>query len=312
VSRGFPARVAITEVGPRDGLQNEGRLVPTEAKAAFVRALIAAGMREIEITSFVRADRVPQLADAKELCALLGPPPDGVRYTALVPNARGLDRALETGIIGRIAVFTAASETFNQRNVNASIAESIKRFEPVVERARAAGVAVRGYVSTAMGCPYEGRVDPAKVLEVVKELDALGCEDISIGDTIGTGTPADVARVLDAVLPEVAAERIVLHLHDTRGMAAVNALEGLLRGIGSFDTSAGGLGGCPFAPGAAGNLASEDLVYLLDGLGVEHGVDLEALKAASAGIEPHVGHELASRVYQAPPWSCEDDETADD
>jgi hydroxymethylglutaryl-CoA lyase len=312
VSRGFPEHVRITEVGPRDGLQNEEQFVPTEAKAAFVRGLIAAGLREIEITSFVRADRVPQLADAEDLCALLGPAPEGVRYTALVPNARGLHRAMETGIIQRVAVFTASSETFNQRNVNASIAESIKRFEPVVEEARAAGIAVRGYVSTAMGCPYEGAVDPAKVLTVVKELDALGCEDISIGDTIGAGTPADVARVLDLVLPEVAPERITLHLHDTRGMAAVNALEGLLRGVSSFDASAGGLGGCPFAPGAAGNLASEDLVYLLDGLGLEHGVHLERLREASAGIEPHLGHELASRVYQAPAWGCGEDDSGEE
>ncbi len=297
----FPPRVHMTEVGPRDGLQNEGRRVPTEAKAAFVRALVAAGHTEIEVTSFVRPDRIPQLADAAELCALLGPAPDGVRYTALVPNRRGLDRALEAGNISKVAVFTAASETFNRRNVNASIAKSLERFEPVAEGAKAAGLALRGYVSTAMVCPYEGAVAPEKVLEVVKALHALGCDDISIGDTIGAATPADVAAVLDAVLPEVDADRIALHLHDTRGMAAVNAHEGLLRGIASYDVSAGGLGGCPFAPGAAGNLASEDLVYLLDGLGIEHGVSLTKLRAASALIEPHVGHDLASRVYRAPP-----------
>jgi len=297
----LPARVLLTEVGPRDGLQNEGRPVPTEAKAAFVRALVAAGHTEIEVTSFVRADRVPQLADAAELCALLGSPPAGVRYTALVPNERGLERALEAGNIGQVAVFTAASETFNQHNVNASIEASIRRFVPVAKGAKAAGLAVRGYVSTAMVCPYEGAVAPAKVLEVVRELLALGCDDISIGDTIGAATPADVAAVLDALLPEVAVERIALHLHDTRGMAAVNAFEGLRRGIASFDVSAGGLGGCPFAPGAAGNLASEDLVFLLNGLGVAHGIDLGRLRAASALIEPQVGHPLASRVYQAPP-----------
>ncbi len=298
----YPSPVRVTDVGPRDGLQNEGELVPTEAKAHFVRALVAAGLREIEVTSFVRPDRIPQLADAEELCKLLGPAPEGVRYSALVPNVRGLDRALATGIIQKVGVFTAASETFNKRNVNASIAESIERFVPVAERAAEAGVALRGYVSTAFGCPYEGRIDEAKVVEVSKALSELGCEDISVSDTIGAGTPGDVARVLDAVLAEVPVERIALHFHDTRGMAVANALEGLRRGVASFDASAGGLGGCPFAPGAAGNLATEDLVYLLDGLGVEHGAVLGGVKAASAGVEPHVGHKLAGRVYCAPPW----------
>ena len=297
-----PRRVHITEVGPRDGLQNEGRFVDTEEKAAFVRALVDAGHTEIEITSFVRPDRVPQLADAEQLCAELGPPPPGVLYTALVPNERGLDRALETGVLGKVAVFTAASEGFNLRNVNASIHASIERFRPVAEGAKAAGLQLRGYVSVALGCPYEGRVKPEKVVEVVKELDALGCDDISIGDTIGAATPGDVARVLDAILPVLPPERLALHLHDTRGMAVVNALEGLRRGIASFDASAGGLGGCPFAPGAAGNLATEDLVFLLDGLGIAHGLDTDALHAASAGIEPAVGHKLASRVFQAPRW----------
>lgn len=297
----FPARVHMTEVGPRDGLQNEGLPVFTEAKAAFVRALIEAGHTEIEITSFVRPDRVPQLADAAELCALLGPPPEGVLYTALVPNQRGLDRALEVGTIGKVGVFTAASESFNQHNVNASIHASIERFVPVVEGAHAAGLQVRGYVSVAMGCPYEGAVAPEKVRDVVVELEQLGCDDISIGDTIGAATPADVARVLDVVLPVIPIERVALHLHDTRGQALANALEGLQRGVASYDVSAGGLGGCPFAPGASGNLATEDLVFLLDGLGLEHGVDLERLITASSLIEPHVGHPLASRVYRAPP-----------
>ncbi|MDA1196012.1 MAG: hydroxymethylglutaryl-CoA lyase [Planctomycetota bacterium] len=302
MSRALPARVRITEVGPRDGLQNEPQRVPTATKAAFVRALVAAGLTEIEITSFVRPDRVPQLADAEELCAALGPPPAGVRYVALVPNERGLERALATGVIGKVAVFTAASETFAQRNVNASIDESIARFRPVVEGARAAGLALRGYVSAAMGCPYEGHVDAAHVVAVVEALDALGCEDISIGDTIGAGTPGDVARVLDAVLAVVPAERIALHFHDTRGMAVANVLEGLRRGIASYDASAGGLGGCPYAPGAAGNLATEDLVYLLDGLGVAHGVGLDPLRQASASIENAVGHALVGRVYRAPAW----------
>jgi hydroxymethylglutaryl-CoA lyase len=294
--------VRITEVGPRDGLQNEGRFVPTEAKAAFVRALVAAGHTEIEITSFVRPDRIPQLADAEALCAELGPPPPGVRYGALVPNARGLDRALAAGVLGRVAVFTAASETFNRRNVNASIHESIERFRPVAEGARAAGLSVRGYVSVAMGCPYEGPVPPERVRAVTEDLLALGCDDVSIGDTIGVATPAAVAAVLDAVLPCLEVERLALHLHDTRGMAVVNAYEGLRRGVAAFDTSAGGLGGCPFAPGAAGNLATDDLVFLLDGLGVAHGLDPDALHAASASIQPALGRHLASRVFGAPPW----------
>ncbi len=285
----FPPHVHMTEVGPRDGLQNEGRPVSTEVKAAFVRALVAAGHTEIEITSFVRPDRVPQLADAAELCALLGSPPEGVLYTALVPNQRGLDRALEVGTIGKVGVFTAASETFNEHNVNASIHASIERFVPVVAGAHAAGLQVRGYVA------------PEKVRDVVLELEDLGCDDISIGDTIGAATPADVARVLDAILPVIPIERVALHLHDTRGQALANALEGLRRGVASYDVSAGGLGGCPFAPGASGNLATEDLVFLLDGLGLEHGVDLGRLIAASTLIEPHVGHPLASRVYRAPP-----------
>lgn len=302
MSGDLPQAVRITDVGPRDGLQNEGAFVPTEAKAAFVRGLVDAGLREIEITSFVRPDRIPQLADAEELCKQLGAPPEGVRYSALVPNVRGLDRALETGIIAKVGLFTAATETFNKRNVNATIAASIERFVPVAERAQEEGLALRGYVSTAFGCPYEGRVDAVAVREVVMELAALGCEDISVSDTIGAGTPGDVARVLDVVLEEVPAERIALHFHDTRGMAAANTLEGLRHGVASFDASAGGIGGCPFAPGAAGNLATEDLVFLLSGLGVEHGADLEKIRAASAGIEQHLGHPLAGRVYCAPPW----------
>ncbi len=297
----LPARIHMTEVGPRDGLQNEGRPVSTEAKAAFVRALVEAGHTELEITSFVRPDRVPQLADAAELCALLGPPPEGVLYTALVPNVRGLERALEVGTIGKVGVFTAASESFNRHNVNASIQKSIERFVPVIEGAREAGLAVRGYVSTTMGCPYVGPVDPQKVLEVARELHQLGCDDISIGDTIGAATPADVIRVLDVLLPEIPVERIALHLHDTRGQALANALEGLRRGVVSYDVSAGGLGGCPFAPGASGNLATEDFVFMLDGLGIETGIDLERLREASALIEADVGHALASRVYRAPP-----------
>lgn len=295
-----PARIRITEVGPRDGLQNEPDPVPTEGKAAFVRALVAAGHTDIEVSSFVRPDRVPQLADATALFEALGPAPEGVTYGALVPNERGLAGALAAGV-GKVAVFTAASETFNERNVNTSIEGSIERFRPVVEGAKDAGLPVRGYVSTAVACPYEGGIEPGAVRDVCLRLLALGCDEISVGDTIGAATPAHVGRLLDVLLADVPAEQIVLHFHDTRGMAVANVVEGLRRGITAFDASSGGLGGCPFAPGATGNLATEDLVYLLDGMGLATGVDLERQREASRTIAPHVSHPLPSRVLAAPP-----------
>jgi len=299
MSQALPRRVLVTEVGPRDGLQNERLPVPTEAKVAFVRALLAAGLRDIEVSSFVRPDLVPQLADAAEVFRALGPAPAGRTYGALVPNERGLEGALAAGV-GKISVFTAASETFSQRNVNASIAESLTRFAPVARGARGAGKTLRGYVSTAVACPFEGPIAPAAVVDVVKRLLDLGCDEISVGDTIGAGTPGEVARLIEALLPSLRAERLVLHFHDTRGMAVANVLASLRLGVFRFDASAGGLGGCPFAHGAAGNLATEDLVFLLDGLNIEHGIDLEPLKAASAGLIAHVGHPLASRVHGAP------------
>jgi len=302
VSARIPTVVQISEVGPRDGLQNEPCPIPTERKAAFVRALMAAGHREIEITSFVRPDRVPQLADADELCRLLGAPPEGVTFSALVPNERGLDRALATGSIGKVGVFTAASETFNQRNVNASIAQSIQRFRPVATQARSAGLALRGYVSVALGCPYEGYVPPPVVADVSRRLLDLGCEEISVGDTIGSATPADVGRLLDTLRPALQGAPLCLHFHDTRGMAVANTVEGLRHGVSRFDASSGGLGGCPFAPGAAGNLATEDLLFLLNGLGIGHGVRLAGQRAASRVLEGALGHALVSRVFQAPPW----------
>lgn len=299
----LPDRVQITEVGPRDGLQNQAAVVPTQAKAQFVRALVAAGLRDIEITSFVRPDRIPQLADAAELCRALGPAPDGVTYGALVPNERGLEGALAARV-GKVAVFTAASETFNRKNVGAGIAEALKRFEPVARGAKAAGLRLRGYVSVALGCPFEGAVAPAAVLEVVRDLLALGCDEVSVGDTIGVATPASVGRLLDVLLRTVAPEMLVLHLHDTRGMAIANVVEGLRHGIFRYDSSAAGLGGCPFAPGASGNLASEDLVYLLSGLGVSHGVDLQRLKQATGPLAGYVSA-LPGRVFQAPTWPQE-------
>jgi hydroxymethylglutaryl-CoA lyase len=297
---GLPTRVRLTEVGPRDGLQNEGRPVPTVAKRDFVLGLVAAGLTDVEVSSFVRSDRVPQLADADELFRALGRPPPGVTYGALVPNEQGLQRAMAAGV-GKVAVFASATETFSRRNVNASIADTFDRFRPVARDAKAAGLVLRGYVSVAVHCPYEGRVAPERVVDVVRKLLDLGCDEISVGDTIGAGTPGDVARLLDALLPALPVDRLVMHFHDTRGMAVANVLASLQRGVHRFDASAGGLGGCPYAPGAAGNVATEDVVFLLDGLGIAHGVDLERLRAASRGIETHVGHALPSRVYAAPP-----------
>src|SRR5262245_17053146 len=292
--------VHITDVGPRDGLQNEATPVATEAKVAFVRALVAAGLKEIEVSSFVRPERIPQLSDAKEVFAALGPAPAGVTYGALVPNEKGLERALAAKV-GKVGVFTAATETFNRKNVNASIADSIAGFRPVVDGARRAKIPVRGYVSTAFWCPYEGKTSPQQAVDVSMRLVDLGCDEIDLGDTIGAATPPDVAALLDLLLPRIAADRVVLHFHDTRGTALTNVLEGLRRGVTAFDSSAGGLGGCPYAPGAAGNLATEDLVYLLDGLGHTTGVDLERLRAASRPIEAALGRPLPGKVYRAGP-----------
>lgn len=279
----------ITEVGPRDGLQNEPTPVPTAVKVAFVRALVAAGVRELEVSSFVRHDKIPQLSDATQVFSGLGPAPKGVVYGALVPNEKGLDRALAAGV-GKIAVFTAASETFNRHNVNATVAEAIARFVPVVRRAKAAGLPVRGYVSAAFVCPYEGKIPPEKAVDVCLRLIDLGCDEVDVGDTIGGASPSDVATLLSRLLPRVPPERVVLHFHDTRGRAIPNSEEGLRFGIASFDSSAGGIGGCPYAPGASGNVATEALVRLFDRLGIEHGIDLAKLAAASALISAALGH----------------------
>ena len=297
---GLPAAVRVTEVGPRDGLQNESHPVATQVKVDFVRALVAAGLRDIEVSSFVRPDRVPQLADAADVFAALGPAPESVTYSALVPNERGLDDALAAGVT-KIAIFTAASETFNQRNVNTSIAGALRRFVPVLERAKEAGLQIRGYVSVVTHCPYEGPIEPTVVRGVCEDLLALGCDELSIGDTIGGATPADIARLLDELLCTVPEEQLVLHLHDTRGMAIANVMEGLRHGIASYDTSAGGLGGCPYAPGAAGNLATEDLVFLLEGLDIKHGIDLSLLRSASQLVADALDRDLPSKVHGAPP-----------
>ena len=277
-----PARVTVVEVGPRDGLQNEAAIVPTATKVRFIEMLAAAGLPVVEATSFVHPAAVPQLADADQVLPAIARRP-GVRYPVLVPNMRGMERAIAAGA-DAIAVFTAASEAFAQANIRMTIAESLEAFAPVMSAARAAGMWTRGYVSTAFGCPYQGDVDPAAVADVAAALDELGCDQISVGDTIGVAEPDDVGRVLSPLLERVPAERLALHLHDTRGRAIDNAAAGLQLGITTFDASASGLGGCPFAPGAPGNLATETLVSWLHGLGIETGVDEPALLEASAYI----------------------------
>lgn len=289
-------RVRIVEVGPRDGLQNESRLVPTDRKIAFIRALAAAGLREIEAASFVHPKAVPQLADAADVLGGLGDLPE-VRISALVPNERGLDRALAAGV-RRIAVFTAASESFVQRNIGMSIEASLRTFKAVLRRAADAGVTARGYVSTAFVCPYEGEVAPADVALVTGRLLELGCDEVAISDTIGVAAPTDITRVCAPLLRTIAPEHIALHLHDTCGTALANVVRGIDLGIRTFDASAGGLGGCPFAPGAAGNLATEDLVYLLDRMGFDHGVRLATVLEAAALIADVLERAPTSRQWR--------------
>jgi hydroxymethylglutaryl-CoA lyase len=290
-------RVRLTEVGPRDGLQNEAKTLPTDVKVAFVDALSEAGYEEIEVSAFVSPERVPQLADAEEVFARIRRRA-GTLYSALVPNERGLERALRASV-GKAAVFTAASETFNRKNVNASIAESIERFKPVVEGARGASIPVRGYVSTAFWCPYEGRIAPEAVVDVVKRLTDLGVDEISIGDTIGKAVPAEVMTLLDRLLDHVDQDRLAMHFHDTYGTAIANALASYERGISAFDSSAGGVGGCPFAPGASGNVATEDLIWALTRSGATVAPDLERIRAATDLLASALGRPLHSRVREA-------------
>jgi isopropylmalate/homocitrate/citramalate synthase len=291
-------RVTVVEVGPRDGLQNEKGFVPTEVKVAFVEALAEAGLPVVETTAFVSPRAIPQLADSAEVFGRVKRRPE-TRYPVLVPNERGMARALAAGA-REIALFTAATDTFNLRNVNATIEESFARFAPVLVRAKEEGLRVRGYVSTAFGCPYEGKVDPAKAALVAARLFAAGCEEVSLGDTIGVAVPSQVTDVLGRTKEAgVPIERIALHMHDTRGTALANVVEGLREGVRVFDSSAGGLGGCPYAPGAAGNLATEDLLYLLHGMGWETGVDLERVSAATEALSAAIGRLPASRVFAA-------------
>jgi hydroxymethylglutaryl-CoA lyase len=293
-----PRRVRIVEVGPRDGLQNEPAPIPTSIKVRFVDLLTDAGFEWIEVTSFVHPRAVPRMADADEVFRAIRRAP-GVRYVALVPNPRGLDRALGAGVED-IALFVAATESFSRANINRSIEQSLDDARAVIDGARPAGVRVRAYISVAFGCPYEGPVSTAQVVSVAARLFELGVEEVVLGDTIGVGTPSDVSRLMDALVPLADIDRWGMHFHDTRGMALANVMAGLDLGLSHFDSSAGGLGGCPFAgPGAAGNVATEDLLYLLDGLGVEHGVNLDGVLEASRFIVNAVGHPLTSKVYQA-------------
>ena len=289
--------VHIVEVGPRDGLQNEKVTIPIEAKIDYITALADAGLRTIEAGAFVSPKWVPQMADTAEVYRNI-PKDPGVDYPVLVPNMRGLDRAIDAGVTS-IAIFTAASETFNLRNINMSIAESFANYEPVVQRARTERMRVRGYVSTAFGCPYEGDVAPEKVLEVCARLLDLGCYEVSVGDTIGVGTPVQVQGVIGMLLQVIPASKLAMHFHDTRGTALANTLAALEMGIPTFDAASGGLGGCPYAPGASGNLATEDLVYMLEKMGIDTGVDLNRLVAASQMIAPYIDHPLPGRYLQA-------------
>jgi len=289
----------IVEMGPRDGLQNERTQVPTETKVALVDALSEAGYDEIEVSAFVSPKWVPQLGDAEAVFAGIRRR-EGVIYSALVPNEEGLDRALGARV-GKVAVFTAASETFNRKNTNASIAESIGRFAKVVPRAQTAGLTVRAYVSTAFWCPYEGKIAPPAVVDVVKRLLDLGVDEISIGDTIGKAVPGEVHDLLDLLLDALAQDRIAMHFHDTYGTAVANALAAYDRGISIFDASVGGVGGCPFAPGAAGNVATEDLYWALTRSGASIALDLERVSAASDLLASALGRPLRSRVREALP-----------
>jgi len=296
-SAGLPERVTIYEVGPRDGLQNESATVPVDVKAAFVRRLLAAGLPVVEATSFVHPRWVPQLADAADLMTMLGD--DGRELPVLVPNERGLDRALELGL-RHVAIFGSATETFAQRNLNRSLEGQMAMFEPVVRRARDAGLDVRAYVSMCFGDPWEGEVPLEQVVTVGRQLLDLGAGQLSIGDTIGVGTAGHVTALVDAFDDQgVAPERLAMHFHDTYGQALANAYAALQRGITTFDASAGGLGGCPYAKSATGNLATEDLVWMLTGLGIEHGVDLDAVVATSVWMAGQLGRPSPSAVVRA-------------
>src|SRR5690554_2745947 len=293
----LPKHVRLVEVGPRDGLQNEANPINTATKLELIERLGDAGFAYIEAASFVSPKWVPQMADHREVMSGIKRR-QGVTYAALTPNLKGLEAALECGV-EEVAVFGAASEAFSQKNINCSVAESLERFAPVLERANAANVRVRGYVSTVLGCPYEGDIAPAKVTEVAKALYDMGCYEVSLGDTIGTGTPLAAKRMLEAVSRDVPMDKLAVHFHDTYGQALANLYAVLEEGISVIDSSVAGLGGCPYAKGASGNVASEDVVYLLNGLGIETGVDLEKLVATGGWICGQLNRHNGSKVGQA-------------
>jgi hydroxymethylglutaryl-CoA lyase len=293
----LPPDVTLYEVGPRDGLQNESRMVPTDDKVKLINGLSETGLRAIEITSFVNPKWIPQLADGGEVSRRITRKP-GLVYSALVPNRQGLDAAMAAGM-KEVAVFMSASETHNKKNVNKTIAETLAAFRDTVPPALAAGLRVRAYVSTVYGCPYEGAVDPAKAVELARALRALGCYQISLGDTIGVANPRQTRDVLTRVLAEVPAAEVAVHFHDTRGTALANILVSVEMGITTVDAALGGLGGCPYAPGASGNVATEDVVYMLEGMGIRTGIDLDRLVDCARLASTLVGHEVPSKYYRA-------------
>ena len=285
--KSLPSEVRIVEVGPRDGLQNQPKILSTDKKLEFIRLLADAGLQDIEATSFVHPKWIPQLADADDLVPQL-PKRSGTRYSALVPNLKGLERALQTGV-SRIAVFTAASETFNKKNINMTIDESLVAIRDVVKKALKENISVRGYISTCFVCPYEGKVSRTKVVEVTRDLLALGVDEVSIGDTIGAATPVDVEETVGTLVESFPASSLAMHFHDTYGMAIANVFASLRLGISVFDSSAGGIGGCPYAPGATGNVATEKLHYLFEKLGIQDGVSLPRLSQAARYVQTELG-----------------------
>ncbi|MFG6179574.1 hydroxymethylglutaryl-CoA lyase [Halomonas sp. THAF12] len=293
----FPKRVRLVEVGPRDGLQNEPEAIATATKLELIDRLGAAGLAHIEAASFVSPKWVPQMADHREVMTGLTRR-NGIVYSALTPNLKGLEAALECGV-EEVAVFGAASEAFSQKNINCSVAESLERFAPVLERAKAANVRVRGYVSCVLGCPYEGEIAPAKVAEVAKALFDMGCYEVSLGDTIGTGTPLKAKRMLEAVARDIPMDKLAAHFHDTYGQALANLYAVLEEGVAVIDSSVAGLGGCPYAKGASGNVASEDVAYLLNGLGIESGIDLDKLAETGHWITQAIGRPNRSKASVA-------------
>ncbi len=301
----FPRSVRIVEVGPRDGLQNEKALVPTEQKIQFIEMLAGAGLPVVEATSFVSPRAIPQLSDASAVMTSIKRLPT-TSYPVLVPNIKGMERALAAGVQS-IAVFTAASESFTRHNINATIAESLTNFRPVVQLAGQHNIPVRGYISTVFGCPYEGYVSPRQVLNVAQALLEMGVNELSLGDTIGVATPNQVVEVIGLLVNEgaIPIEQLAVHFYDTRGTALANVLMALQMGISIVDSSAGGLGGCPYAPGAAGNLATEDLLYMLHGMGIQTGVDLDKVVAATRFIAAFLGHAPTSKYFQAAESTCQ-------